>query len=128
MSSLCFDCTDLTGWDSTLLIYLHDLRRDCNNRSLAVAWDTLPAGANRLLKLASESPAIPATPTPTWSWLSKLGNHSIKAWDGAVNVLAFVGELVLACLKFCFGRARMRWSDLLWKWSRPGPRPLPLSP
>ncbi|HOG50295.1 MAG TPA: ABC transporter permease [Lentisphaeria bacterium] len=124
MGSLRFDCTDLIDWDSTLLIYLHDLRRDCNSRSLAVAWDTLPAGANRLLKLASESPAIPATTAPAWSWLSKLGNRSLEAWDGAINALAFVGELVLACLKLCFGRVRMRWSDLALEMVKAGPRAL----
>ncbi len=127
MSSLRFDCADLTGWDSTLLIYLHDLRRDCHSRGLAVAWDTLPAGAGRLLRLASESPATPTSSTPTWSWLSKLGRHSIKTWDGAVEVLGFVGELVLACIKLCFGRARMRWSDMALEMVKAGPQALAIA-
>ena len=125
MGSLRFDCADLTGWDSTLLIYLHELRRHCHYRSLAVAWDTLPAGANRLLKLASGSSTTPqAMPTPTWSWLGKVGLRSLEAWGRVVDVLTFVGELVLACLKFLFGRARLRWSDLALEMVKAGPQAL----
>jgi phospholipid/cholesterol/gamma-HCH transport system permease protein len=125
ITSLAFACTDLTGWDSTLLIYLHELRRQCHYRSVAVAWDTLPPGINRLLKLAEGAAATPQNlKAPDWSWLDRLGLHSLTAWNHTVGVLAFVGELVLATLKLGAGKARMRWSDLTLEMVKAGPQAL----
>ena len=117
----------VSTWDSTLVTFLLDLQRRCRAKNLPVAFQALPGGVERLLRLATAVPANPGRPAlPAEPFLARVGAAALRARDGAADMLGFVGETVLSLARLCTGRARFRTSDLLgFIWSC-GPQALPI--
>ncbi|HON23885.1 MAG TPA: ABC transporter permease [Syntrophales bacterium] len=112
---IAFDCSALTGWDSILIAFLVNIIDYARQRGIAVDRGGLPPGIAGLLKLAYAVPeragarqeqARPPLP-------ERLGRLAYDSWQGAQEVVAFIGEATAACGRMLRGRARFRRRDLL---------------
>jgi len=120
---LAFDCGALGAWDSLLVTLLYRLEACCEEAGVALCRDGLPGGALRLLDLARTVPphddAAPVS-APWWRRLLR-GESFVAAWRGLRDGLGFIGELVLASMRLCMGRASTRGVDFLWFVQQTGP-------
>lgn len=55
-SSLEFDATNLTGWDSRFVAFINKCVALCRDRNLNLQSDGLPEGVRRLVRLANTVP------------------------------------------------------------------------
>jgi len=115
MRRLAFEAQELTGWDSRLLTFLRQVMEASTHRQMVIDLHGLPEGVRRLLTLAAAVPeregARRGAPRP--SWLASIGTQVLAGWKGAWEMVDFIGEAVLACLRFLGGAARFRRVDLL---------------
>jgi len=111
---LAFAAQELAAWDSRLLTLLRQVMEASTPRRIVVDQQGLPDGIRRLLALAAAVPeregARRGAARP--SWLASIGTAVLAGWQGARDMLGFIGETVLACLRLVFGKARFRRSDL----------------
>jgi phospholipid/cholesterol/gamma-HCH transport system permease protein len=112
--NLVFDARELASWDTGLLTFLVDLRKICSQQQVRVDSDGLPAGAKRLLELAS---AVPEKTDARQAegrveFLASLGNQTVDLFRSAGEMLEFLGDTVIAVLRLLRGKAQYRRSDL----------------
>jgi phospholipid/cholesterol/gamma-HCH transport system permease protein len=112
---LAFEAQELTGWDSRLLTFLRQVMEASTQRQIVVDQQGLPDGIRRLLGLAAAVPELEgARRGPAQlSWLARIGTAVLTGWQGARDMLDFIGQAVLTCLKLVVGRARFRRVDLV---------------
>ncbi len=106
----------LTGWDSAFVAVLMQVRDSCARAAIPLAWSEMPAGASRLVGLASAVPEARAGRHggPAGSPLARLGRAALSrldAWGGTVH---FLGQVVLAFGRLARRQARFRPVDL-WR-------------
>jgi len=121
-----FDTAGMVGWGSrfvTLVAKCHGL---CEAAGVIFVADSLPEGVRRLMKLSeavSEKKDIRRETTKP-PMLQFLGEGGMRAWSGAVEMLQFFGEQVIALGNLLRGRAQFRWSDAWLVMQECGPQAL----
>ncbi len=125
-ATLRFSCDSLQSWDSGLMVFLMTLVNLCKEFALSYETDSLPPGAQKLLTLAL---AVPERSTPRRTNLgqpivAKIGNITIEAHKNWNELLSFLGETFISLTKFVTGKARFRYSDLLFQIESAGPSAL----
>jgi phospholipid/cholesterol/gamma-HCH transport system permease protein len=112
---LAFAAQALTAWDTRLLTFLRQVLEASTHRQIVVDQQGLPDGIRRLLALAAAVPeregARRGAARP--SWLASIGTEVLAGWQGARDMLGFIGEAVLAGLRLVVGKARFRRVDLV---------------
>ena len=123
---LSFDCAKLGQWDSGLMIFLVHLIQDCQQHRIAVQSETLPAGVQKLLRLAFAVPERKGTRRAVLGQpvLARIGNVTIEMHRNWNDLLTFVGEVFFGFCNFLLGRARFRYSDLFYQIEAAGPSAL----
>ncbi len=111
--ALCFDATGLGTWDSSLLVFLTDLRRRAAASRTGFDPSGLPEPARRLLALLPPDEATPAAARKNRVWVARIGLAATGAFAEATEVTALVGDTLLRTGASLVGRARMRPADLL---------------
>ncbi len=121
-----FDTAGMVGWGSrfvTLVAKCHEL---CEVAGVVFVADSLPEGVRRLMKLseavAEKKDARRETTKPPL--LQFLGEGGMRVWSGAVEMLEFLGEEVIALGNLLRGRAQFRWSDAWLAMQECGPQAL----
>lgn len=124
--SLEFDSTKLTAWDSRFVAFINACVALCRDRKIGFRDDGLPEGVRRLLRLATAVPEKRTTQlsAPKTGLLLSLGEQGLKIWREAQEILAFLGENVLAFVKLLRGRAQFCWSDAFLVMEQCGPQAL----
>jgi len=114
VQKITFDTSEVAGWDSSLLTFLMDIHNDCSKNNIAVDTAGLPQGVDKLIALATAVPERKGARKQASrdSLLVRIGAASITQWQAASELLAFIGEAVVAFLKFLVGKASFRRSDL----------------
>ncbi len=110
---LSFDTGALGTWDSSLLVFLADLRQRAAASNVAFDASGLPEPAQRLLALLPQdtTASSPARKRPVW--VARLGLVATGFFAELTEISALVGESVLRAAAALAGRARMRSTDLL---------------
>lgn len=128
LQRLSFDTHDISGWDSSLAVFLHRVLQECLTRGIAVDQRGLPEGVQRLLILAAATPARDtAEKTSTEeSLLHQVGETTLDLLHGAPRTLRFIGDSALALLNTLRGRARFRAADVGLLLQDAGPQSLPI--
>jgi len=123
-----FDTKRLTGWDTGLLNFLFKLKDLCTEINARFDGSGLPPGARRLMALASAVPEKEDArrTVEKISFLAQVGGEVFAFLRTAGEMLAFIGEISLAFVKFLSGRARYRRSDLTLLLQQCGARALPI--
>jgi len=113
LSSIGFDTGGLGHWDSSLLVFLSQIRQAAAHFKVGFDETGLPNTARRLLDLlpVSVGPAVP--PIPKASIAEKLGVHVLGIWAELIAIATLVGELTLATASMARRSTRMRRIDLL---------------
>ena len=115
VQKIVFDTSQITDWDSSLLTFFMDIHNICSKNSITVDTDGLPQGVGKLIALAAAVPERKgarkqATRDPL---LVRVGAASITLWQAASELLVFIGEAVVAFLRFIAGKASFRRRDLM---------------
>jgi phospholipid/cholesterol/gamma-HCH transport system permease protein len=128
IGSIAFDTRELTEWDSGLLIFLKHLSAFCAREQIRVDDSELPQGAKKLLKLAAAVPAKEDARKAEGkvSFLTHVGNETVDFFRAAGEMLAFIGDTVIAVLNLLRGRAQYRKSDLWLIMEASGGQALPI--
>jgi phospholipid/cholesterol/gamma-HCH transport system permease protein len=115
VQEIAFDTSAVTGWDSGLLTFLMDVYNYCSQNSIAVDRGGLPQGVDKLIALASAVPERIGARKQTSRdpILARIGASAIALWQAASEVLVFIGEAVVAFLRFIAGKASFRRRDLM---------------
>jgi phospholipid/cholesterol/gamma-HCH transport system permease protein len=122
-SVLRFDCSALGQWDSLLVTALLGIDEECRRAGITVDTAGIPEGALRLMELARAVQPQRQAPPVAVPWWQRLlaGEPFAAAWQGLLETLAFVGELVMALARLAAGRANTRITDFLWFVQQAGP-------
>jgi len=112
--NVVFDTRELAYWDTGLLIFLVDLRKFCSRQKISLNSDGLPQGAQKLLELAAAVPEKKDARKAEgqMSFLSFLGDETIRFFQATGEMLEFIGDAVIAVLRLLRGKAQYRRSDL----------------
>ncbi len=112
IAGISFDATRLGNWDSALLAFVSELRRDAASRGISVEVAALPQSARRLLALIPEQ--RPAPPTPRRIPLRMaIGRRTLSGWAELREIAAMLGDAILRGGAAIRGRALIRRVDLL---------------
>ena len=114
VQKLAFDTSEVADWDSSLLTFLIDLNDFCSENNIVLEKDGLPQGVDKLIALATAVPERKGARKQVTrdSLLVRIGESSLRLWQAASALLVFIGEAVVAFLKFLVGKASFRRSDL----------------
>ena len=128
IKQLTFHAEQMTDWDSSLVTYLLNVLSYCSQHHIDVDRSQLPAGVQRLLSLATAVPERQGArrSTDSESWLSRIGKSSMSVFEGAREMITFVGEASQAFGAFLSGNARFRRSDLMLTIQECGAQALPI--
>lgn len=121
-----FDTTTLGEWNSGLVSFVLKCHELCERHQMTFADNTLPPGLRQLIHLAL---AVPETKdaqrtADRFSPLHRLGDRAIESWSREQELLAFLGENVLAFLRLLRGKAQLRWTDAWLVMQQCGPEAL----
>lgn len=123
-----FDSRRMTDWDSGLLVFLLNIKKFCERRSIGIDAGALPAGVHNLLDLATAVPEKEGTRRTESrdSLLVSVGKGWLGMAKAASDLVDFVGEALAAFARLLTGRARFRGSDLLLIIQQCGVQALPI--
>jgi phospholipid/cholesterol/gamma-HCH transport system permease protein len=116
----------LGAWDSSLVLFLYQLKQLCLELGSELKLNSLPKGAIRLLELASAVPARTQRAHFKPSLLARLGLALIDLALEAYAFTHFIGEALTAFLRFARAKARYRKQDFWWLLQICGPKALPI--
>lgn len=124
-STLTFDMSPITDWDTGLIAFLWDIKRSGHDRHITLDAQSLPAPVRQLLELlpdASDGP--PPAPAKRLPVLERIGGHTISSLTEIGTVTSLGGMTLRGGLQALTGRSRMRLSDLLSDTANAGPQAL----
>jgi len=123
-----FDTRKLSAWNSGLLTFLLNIHAFCEKHNIEMACAGLPQGAERILSLAlavPENKNARSAPEKV-PFVDKVGIWGLGQISAAAEMMGFIGEVCIACLKMFKGSARFRMSDLLLFIQQCGAQALPI--
>ncbi len=126
LSGIGFDAAKLGRWDSTLLVFLSQLRQASAHFKIDFDETGLPSTTRRLLDLLPTQAMAAAPATRKTSLVQNVGEQVIGLWAELVAVTTLVGETTLATAALVRGRTRMRGIDLLTCVQEAGVEALPI--
>jgi len=123
-----FDTNALQDWDSSLLTFLVNVKKQCDEKKIRVNADGLPPGVKRLVALATAVPEITDTGKggARKPFFTQVGEDAVVFFRAAGEMLAFIGEAFTVFLKFLVGKANFRRSDLFLQIQEAGAQALPI--
>ena len=126
VSALEFEAKQLGRWDSALMARILAIGDLCAKGNIEFRAKTLPDGLAQLIALAEAVPekTDAARVHLKKTFLQRVGESSLDAWNGGAAMLSFMGESVVALLQMLRGRAQFRWSDTLLVIQQCGPEAL----
>ena len=126
--SLGFSIEGLGAWDSALVTFLMRVIDTCKTRNIEVDQSALPEGVKGLLQLAYAVPERQGArrSEKRETFIVHVGNEFIDLMNSTGEIIAFLGESVLALRRFLTGKARYRKSDLWTIMQQAGADALPI--
>ncbi len=112
-TSLSFDLSGVTGWDSALIAFIINILEYSHKLGIATSQESLPHEIAGLIKLAL---AVPERTDARHAdtripFLELLGNKSYGFWSSIGDFFIFAGELTVSFGRFFAGMARFRARD-----------------
>src|SRR3954468_10264006 len=95
---LSFESAGMSGWDSRFVAFIRNCADICRTQNVELRDDGLPEGVRRLLRLAQAVPKRTEASRETINpgVLQRMGERATRLWDGTKEMLAFLGEDLLA--------------------------------
>lgn len=116
----------LGRWNSGLLAWVRQCRDRCAQRGAVLDTANMPSGVQQLLRLTEAAPARPDASRATirTPFLQRVGETALAAGTAGGELLAFLGDTVLAFGRLLRGRAQFRWGDVATVMQQSGPQAL----
>jgi phospholipid/cholesterol/gamma-HCH transport system permease protein len=112
VSEITFETGELGDWDSSLLSFLMQGIRYCEEHDIEFDEESLPEDVRKLLDLARAVPESEAgEESKKQSFPEYLGVWSIRVYDGFMEFAVFLGQLTLGLWRLPARRTRFRWPD-----------------
>jgi len=110
---LLVNSSNLGSWDSTLMAFLLQCYNYCQSENIEFYAPNLPAGAEKLLQVATAVKSHERPEEPAKSWLASLNPNELisETLDYVRESLAFIGEVAIALTKLVTGRSNTRMVD-----------------
>lgn len=112
LASIAFDASQLGHWDSALLAFVAELRRQGEAPGITVDPAGLPPAARRLLALMPRQISAPPALRPV-RLRDAVGKRALDGWRELGQVSVMIGDAILGSVAAVRGRARMRGGDLM---------------
>ncbi len=101
-------------WDSGLISFLLKLIRDCDQKSIFVAREGLPQGAQKLLALALKAHETNIiSQDARVSFIERSGEKVLQIQESLRSGLYFIGDIAVSLGRLITGRAYFRWDDFM---------------
>jgi phospholipid/cholesterol/gamma-HCH transport system permease protein len=128
IGQVVYECSGLAAWDSGLLTFLQRVGAKAAAAGVAVDGSALPAGVQRLLKLAAAVPERQGARRGKTadSALAQIGRRTQSAMKQSGDMLDFVGEATMGFGRAIRAQAKFRRSDLLLLMQECGAQALPI--
>jgi phospholipid/cholesterol/gamma-HCH transport system permease protein len=128
LKTVVFESTRLDAWDSGLVTYLAGVITACRKHNIEVNQDGLPEGIRGLLRLAFAVPERQGARRQERriSFVEQVGNDTQALIRSTGEIMAFLGESVLAFRRLLAGQARLRRADLWLIIQEAGANALPI--
>ena len=128
IEQIIFDSQDIAGWDSGLLTFVKRLRKQTEEKAIALDISGLPQGAQQLLALAAAVPEKKdaRSAEKRRPFLTILGEETVEFYRSTGKLLDFVGAASLALMRFIRGKAMFRKTDLMVMLETCGGQALPI--
>ena len=128
VKQIIFDSQDIAGWDSGLLTFVKRLRKQTEEKTIALDISGLPQGAQQLLALAAAVPEKKdaRSAEKRRSFLTILGEETVELYRSTGQLLDFIGAASLALMRFIRGKAMFRKTDLMLMLETCGGQALPI--
>lgn len=122
------DLSAVGRWDSALVSLMVQLRRGCESRDIEMDSRGAPDGLARLVDLALAVPERAGAKRTEIAppFLESMGRQTLDAIKSSGEMLAFLGEAIIALANAARGRARFRVSDVVLVLQDCGPHALPI--
>lgn len=127
VQKICFDTNSLGEWNTSLLIFVLQIKEFCKPLEMQVDLSTLPPGVESLLRLAETSPKASGRMVP------RKKNMLVSCYELLRNflatfleVLAFTGRMAVCLQQFLKGSARYRKVDFYINIQEAGVNALPI--
>jgi len=117
---------DLTDWDSSLPLFVLQLRRWCQDHDAELDIDALPATLRRLCNLIRESEETAPKPKPAESQTHPVVEVTRRATAELEGVVRFIGECAIGTAEVPTDIRQVRWKDLFVEMVEAGPKALPI--
>ncbi len=126
VTSLMFESSAATGWDSRSVAFIRNCAELCRARNVEFGDDGLPEGVRRLLRLSQAVPERKDTHRAAVKapFLQSMGERALKRWADTLELFTFLGENLAALGNLVRGRAQFRWADAFLVMQQCGPQAL----
>lgn len=124
---LTLDVSQVSAWDSCLLVALRQLRTLAQLNKLDLDLTQLPEDITRLLGMA-DTPSVQAQEKPKakLNFVERIGQGVLNASASVRNTCIFLGETLIGFSRMFKGKACVRASDFWWALQQCGPSALPI--
>jgi phospholipid/cholesterol/gamma-HCH transport system permease protein len=126
--AISFDTSELTQWDSGLLVFLVEVNRLAEKKDIKVYKDNLGDGIRRLLELASAVPEqadVGRSKKPSF-WIATIGMRAEETARDTLKFFGFIGNVFLSFIGLFYGKVSLRRTDFFLILQECGPRALPI--
>jgi phospholipid/cholesterol/gamma-HCH transport system permease protein len=113
LRSIAYDTSEVSRWDSSLLVFVASIRRAAALHSIRVDESGLPDAARDLLTLLTVVTPAAIASTPAGSLTEHIGRWAIARALGWVANATLVGEQIFSAREWLRGRAKVRRSDVV---------------
>lgn len=116
----------LENWDSSLALYLRDVRTWTVANQAQLALENVPEAAERLAATLAKKRPEPAKAKGLPDLFTVLGTATFKLWAETKDLAQLVGDCVFSGGRFFRGQAQFRWRDCFYEMQQCGAMALPI--
>ncbi len=116
---------EVCNWDSSLILFIYEARRWCEEKGLACDLEALPAAVRQLSAQLESSPPR-ANNDRSRDFLTAVGLATQDCLRKASEFTNFVGEIVISAISVAKRPQRFRWADCLHEMQLAGAMALPI--
>jgi len=124
--ALRIDTAGIEQWDSSLVLFLFDLKCGCERSGLACDFSQVPPRLCDLLAQLAQSHEKSVPRDRAETFLAAVGRETLDALRKGREFFAFVGECALSLARLARRPRRFRWADCVAQMQQCGAMALPI--
>ncbi len=126
-TQLRIEPTDLTHWDTSLVLFVAAVTRWCREHDIACDQSALPAALQRLGKHFEDETRLPVPTERPSNFIAMVGRAALDSYRKSLQYARFMGECTLSVLFLLRHPGKFRWRDSLAEMQRCGAMALPIT-